>query len=145
MDSVGNNHAIPFLKELKHVQTYLALEKMRFEEKLNVIYDIECDSFAIPPLSIQPLAENAVRHGICKKAGNGTIKISTKELKHSYVVTVEDDGVGFDFREPFSTDRAHIGVANVKRRVKELVGGSLELTSEVGKGTTATIIIPKNY
>lgn len=144
LDSMENRNPIPFSKELKHVQTYLALEKMRFEERLNVVYDIECEEFIVPPLSIQPLAENAVRHGVCKKAGGGTVKISTKELKHSFIVVVEDDGVGFDTTKPHNDERVHIGVSNVKKRVEELVGGSLEIVSTEGVGTTATLIIPKN-
>lgn len=142
LDSIGNTGVIPVSKEMNHVKTYLNLEKVRFEERLNYEFDLQSEDFVVPPLSIQPIVENAVRHGVCKKSGGGTVYISTRELENSYIVVIEDDGVGFDMTAPVEPG-THLGLENVRSRISKLLGGKLEISSEVGKGTTVTIIIPK--
>ena len=130
---------IPFEQELSHVECYLKIEKARFRESLNVIYSIQCKDFSIPPLTVQPLVENAVKHGITKKASGGTIKISTfEEVKH-YVVEIIDDGVGFDTENM----ELHIGLQNVQRRIAALCRGELTVKSTVGIGTRVRLEIPK--
>ena len=69
LDSLTSENVIPFEKELEHVECYLKIEKTRFREKLNVIYTIDCKDFYVPPLSVQPIVENAVKHGITSRVG----------------------------------------------------------------------------
>ncbi len=143
LDSVNYTQPIPFSQELKHLKTYLELELMRFEDILNVEYDIETEDFMVPALSVQPLVENAVKHGVCKKRDGGTVKIITKETSEEYIIEIRDDGVGFDINKPLSDEKSHIGVSSVRSRIEAMLGGSLEIESEVGVGTVSTLRIPK--
>lgn len=142
LDSLKRTVPVPFYRELKHVEIYLSLEKMRFESELNVVYDIQTKGFMIPALTIQPLVENAVRYGVGKKEGGGTVTISAREQESCYVVTVADDGVGFDTKQR-NTSGIHIGIDNVRSRLDAMVGGTLTIESEKDKGTLAEIRIPK--
>lgn len=144
MNSLKNNNPVPFETELSHLKTYLSLEKMRFGDELNIVYDINTTDFYIPSLSVQPLVENAVKHGVGMREDGGTVTISTEECEDCYKVIVKDDGVGFDtLQPPKDTTRTHIGMDNVKERISSMCGGNVLIESEIGKGTTATIIIPK--
>lgn len=143
LDSVNYTQPIPFSQELKHLKTYLSLEILRFDDKLNVEYDIETEEFLVPVLSVQPLVENAVKHGICKKNDIGTVKVSAKETEDAYIVEVKDDGVGFDPNEPLDDGKSHIGVSSVRSRIESMMGGKLEIESEVGVGTRSVLTIPK--
>lgn len=141
--ALKSNDPVSFVYELKHIQCYLALEKMRFDEELNIEYDIQTDDFKVPALTIQPLVENAVKHGIGKKKGGGTLKISTRFDDEYFIVEIKDDGVGFVVgSEPTGTG-THIGFQNVRQRVESLCGGKLEIMSEPGVGTVSLIKIPK--
>lgn len=143
MASLTDKHPISFEKELSHTQAYLRLEQQRFGDKLKVIYEIEAVDFAIPPLTLQPIAENAVRHGLMKKENGGTLTIASGEKKEAFFITVTDDGVGFSQKQPEAENGTHIGIANVQSRLQALCGGTVEIQSEPGKGTTVTIYIPK--
>lgn len=140
LTSVTNENNIPFEEELNHVECYLKIEKARFRERLNVIYSIQCRDFEIPPLSIQPLVENAVKHGITKRAEGGTIKISTYDIDTHYVVKIIDDGVGFDAQ----ATEMHVGLENVQSRIRAMCRGEVSVKSTVGIGTRVTIEIPKD-
>ena len=139
------NKPIDFSTELNHTKLYLDLEQLRFRDDLKVVYDIEAEDFNIPVLSLQPIAENAVRHGIRESdGGKGTVTVATREYDDRYEVTVKDDGAGFNPDEPITdTRRYHIGIANVRERLGQMTGGKLIITSEKGNGTTAVIVIPK--
>ncbi len=143
MDSLKQTTPVPFEKELEHLKKYLYIEKLRFDDLLNIEYDIQTTDFEIPLLSIQPLAENAVKHGVGMKEEGGTVKISTRETENAYEVIIEDDGVGFDTNEKKDDGRSHIGMENTKKRLKDMCGADVIIESTVGKGTTARIIIPK--
>ncbi len=145
MDSINSKGPVSFNRELSHIKTYLKLEKLRFEEKINVVYDISAEDFEIQPLTIQPIVENAIKHGICPKKGGGTITIKTEEKDEIVTITVTDDGVGFDVQNPISEDnsRSHIGLENVRKRVENYHSGKLSIESEKGKGTTVTITFRK--
>ena len=134
---------ITFETELSHVNTYLDIEKVRFEDTLEIEYDIKCVDFSLPVLTVQPIVENAVKHGTSKKRGGGTVRISTREDKESYIIEVFDTGCGFDPAKPKNDGKRHVGIENVKQRLSNMCGGSLSIESTVGKGTLATIIIPK--
>ena len=139
LSSLTETKLIPFEEELRHIETYAALEKMRFNDRVNVIYDIQVKDFRVPPLSIQPLVENAIKHGILKKIEGGTVIFKTYENEDSYVVEVIDDGVGFDIEEVAFIGNKHFGINNIKHRIKTMCDGKLVITSEIGKGTKALI------
>lgn len=143
MESLKAREPIPFEKELNHVMNFLYLEQQRFGRQLRVIYQIETMDFFIPPLTLQPLVENAVQHGILHKREGGTLMIRTEETDDGAVVTIEDDGVGVEQakRQPNLGDHAHIGISNVSDRLKSMVDGSLEMKSS-SHGTVVTIRIP---
>ncbi|MEG1516431.1 MAG: ATP-binding protein, partial [Clostridia bacterium] len=114
-----------------------------FEERLRVVYDIERADFCVPALTMQPLVENAVKHGVVKRPKGGTVTISTREWADFYEITIADNGVGFDINEPQVDPDTHIGIQNVRDRLWSMCGGTLSIKSEVGKGTEASIKIPK--
>lgn len=145
LNSIAVTMPVPFDEELEHVKTYLALEKRRYGDALKVEYNIHSRSFFIPVLSLQPVVENAVKHGICQKEDGGTIKISTYDKGTHYVIVVADDGVGFNPEERVERDtRSHIGIDNTINRVRDLCGGKVLIESELNKGTTVTISLPKD-
>ena len=156
LDNMGDRDLIPFTEELRHIRAYLDIEKIRFEERLNVVMDIRTYMFLVPPLSIQPLVENAVKHGICKRMRGGTVTIRSYEEKNLYVVEVEDDGAGFDVSgldlgddtaddvtSSGSDTDSHIGLNNIRFRVHEITGGSLKIESHPGEGTKVTVTFLK--
>lgn len=143
LDSLSSSCLISFQKELNHIKNYLALEQLRFGSRLSVCYDIETCDFKLPSLSIQPIVENAVRYGITKKPEGGIITISTKNVQGAIIITVADDGAGFDLYHKKEDGRSHIGIENVKNRLKAQCNGELTIESELGKGTVVTILIRK--
>lgn len=143
MDSLSRNCPVPFETELKHLNAYLSLEKMRFKNKLEIVWDIKARGFMLPALTVQPLVENAVKHGICKNENGGRVTISSRELEDCYEIEVSDNGVGFDVSEPPNDGRSHLGIENVRNRLWKMCGAALELSSEIGKGTSAVIHLPK--
>lgn len=142
LQSLGKENTIPFEKELEHVKTYLWLEKIRFEDELQISYDIETTDFFIPSLALQPMVENAVKHGILPKEDGGRVTIRTRETTMGYEVVVEDDGVGFDVTEKWDS-QVHVGIENVSKRLELICNGTCTIHSEKGKGTVVTIHIPK--
>ena len=139
IDTLNSEALIPFEQELEHVECYLKIEKTRFRERLNVIYSIQCKEFNIPPLTVQPLVENAIKHGVTKKIDGGTVKICTYEQDSNYVIEIIDDGVGFDIE----TAEMHVGLQNVRNRIAAMCKGDLTVKSTEGVGTRVTIEIPK--
>ncbi len=143
IDTMTNDECIPFEKEVEHTKAYLRIEQIRFGRRLSVFYNFESVDFEIPPLTLQPLVENAVVHGVCQKRGGGKVIIGSIDRKSYYEIIIEDDGVGFD-PDSFGEDsQVHVGMENVKQRLKMMCGGKLEIASEKGKGTVITIKVPK--
>ena len=146
MDSISQKYPIPFETELEHIKNYCAIELLRFGDKLNIVYNTDFTDFSVPSLSIQPLVENAIKHGVTKKPEGGTVTVSSFEEAEFYCVVIEDDGIGFDPENPdFAPDdsHSHIGLSNVSNRLKIMVNAQLNIESEQGKGTRVTIKIPK--
>ena len=144
IDSLVSDELAPFSKGLEHVKNYLDLEKLRFDEELEIEYDIGPTDFHLPMLVVQPLVENAVKHGIAKSPNGGKLIVRTIEDYDNYYIYVIDNGVGFDTKKkPANDGRSHIGVENVRVRIEKRVNGKLEIFSTKGKGTTAVITIPK--
>ena len=143
LDSLKKMEPVMVAAEIEHVKIYLELEQMRFGDQLRVEYDIKESKFKIPALSIQPIAENSVKHGIREKDGPGTLKISTSRDGDYYVIIVEDDGVGFDTSQPIVEDgRTHVGMNNVLDRLKEMCDAETEVISSPGNGCRTIIRIP---
>ena len=141
-DYLTEEDCISVETELDIVKNYLNIQSKRFGDGIKVEYDIEETDFDVPPFSIQTLAENAVHHGFKSGQGDkGLIKVSTKRDKNKRIVTVEDNGAGFDVRE--MEKKGSVGIKNTRNRVKIMCGGELTIESEPGKGTRAVIIIPE--
>lgn len=136
---------IPLSQEMNHVECYLKIEKARFQERVNVLYSIHCEDFYVPPLTVQPIVENAVRHGITRKAEGGTVRIAAYSAPKHYVIEVRDDGVGFDTRSNPNDNRKHVGLENVSGRIRRMCHGRLVVRSVIGVGTRVTIVIPKKF
>ena len=134
---------IPFEKQLEQVGFYLNIEKTRFGDRINIVYDTQTLHFDLPTLTVQPLVENAVRHGICKRPHGGTVTVRSYETHDDYVVEIIDDGVGFDVNAIPKDGSVHVGIDNVRTRLA-YSGDTLEVTSKIDVGTTATIKVPKH-
>lgn len=130
---------VPFKEEMDSVMNYLKLEKMRFGNRLNYVIDTEEMDFSVPPFSIEPLVENAVKHGICRKKEGGTITITTRKLDDQILIQIKDDGVGFDPSKLQLDGESHIGIYNVKTRLENQVNGKLEIESTPGVGSCISI------
>lgn len=143
INSLSTTELIPFNKELENIKTYINLEKIRFGEELEVIYNIQTNDFYLPILSIQPLVENAIKHGVSKKRGGGTVTILSYEDELNYIIEISDTGVGYNTDQVINDDKTHIGIQNVKDRLESRVGGRLKIESEIGVGTVAIVYIPK--
>lgn len=146
METLMRQDIISFKSELEHTKAYLALEQIRFEDALQIKYDITCSDFGISTLSLQPIVENAVRHGVRGSEKDvGTVIISTREFDDRYEIKVSDDGVGFDPDniKPKNDGREHIGIQNVRDRLKAVCNAEMIIESTPGEGTDVSIIIPK--
>lgn len=144
MDALTRTDPIPFTTELEHTKAFLELEQLRFGKKLNVVYDLEATAFLLPTLTLQPIAENAVEHGVRENEdGAGTVKISTREYPERWEITVSDDGPGFDPGAVATDGERHIGLRNVRERLRHVCGGGLRIESEPGKGCHVMIELPK--
>lgn len=141
LNSLTQRELVSFAEEQRHVEIYLSLEKMRYQKMLDIAYDIQTTCFMIPPLTLQPMVENAVGHGLAKKAQGGTVRITTIEEEKNYLIRVEDDGVGFD--PSIEQDTTHVGIRNVRERLETICHGTLLIESKPGEGTVVEIRIPK--
>lgn len=132
-----------FELEMRHTELYLRIEKERFGDRLNYELDICANEFFIPALTVQPLVENAVKHGLCSRAEGGNLIISSYEIDDGYEIIIEDNGVGFDTAAIDWDDGTHIGIANARERLKYFCNGTITIRSSLGNGTLAKIFIPR--
>ncbi len=140
-EALGGDKLISFELELENIEAYLALEKQNYEDRLRVEYDIECNDFSVPALSVQPLVENAVRHGIGTYDKGGTVSVKVHEDESSrIVIEVTDDGSGKSSITPQQSKRKGIGIENVRARLKSYGSGELEINT-TEQGTTARILL----
>ena len=140
LDSLGTVGLIPFTDELAHTRTYTDIEMTRFET-IRVEYDIRDGGFCVPPLTLQPIVENAIRHGAFVR-DEGLVRVSTRGTEAAHEIAVWDNGDGFDPAKLSEGDGSHIGIWNVRERLERMCGGSLDIESGSGDGTTVTIRIP---
>lgn len=140
MKALESPEPIPFREEVNAIACYLRIEQIRFRQRLRVVWDLEEEDFSVPPLTIQPLVENAVRHGVCQKPEGGTVTIASRRTGDVILVEITDDGVGFDCSAVEKS--GGIGIRNLRLRLTEQLGARLEIQSAPGKGTVQTVIIP---
>ncbi len=143
LSSLTETRLIHFKEELKYIRTYISLEKLRFNDRINVVYDIRTEDFSVPPLCIQPIVENAIKHGILKKLEGGTLTISTYETNSDYVVEIADDGVGFCIDAIDFEENKHIGLNNIKYRIDSMCHGTINIDSKEGEGTKVVVTFAK--
>ncbi len=138
---LDNPKPILMSQEMEHVRHYISIENVRFPD-MTFSFEMNSDDFHIPALTIQPIVENAIKHGLMKLSKGGTIRVVSYETESHYCVSVEDDGVGFD-TDVLLDERKHVGIRNIRGRLKAMVNGTLEIESRVDIGTTVLIKIPK--
>ena len=138
---LDNAKPIRFSQEMNHVKHYTDIEQVRFPD-MTIQYDLRSVEFLLPALSVQPLVENAIKHGLMGLEEGGIVTISAYETEKYYIVEVTDDGVGFDMNAGYDETK-HVGIKNIRGRIEAMCGGMLSIESKVGKGTKATIKIPK--
>jgi sensor histidine kinase YesM len=143
IDTLGQSEMISFEKELSFVKTYLNIEKVRFDDELEFNFDIGVTDFKLPVLTVQPIVENAVKHGTSKKKGTAHLFISTAENEECYEICIRDTGVGFNTETYNDDGHKHIGISSVRERLQNLCNGTLTIESELDVGTSAIIRIPK--
>lgn len=143
VDSVSaQSGLVPFREELRTVRAYAEINKVQLQGRLNVEYDVFDADFLIPVLTIQPVVENAIIHGIKPKVGGGTVRVSLSREDGQYIVRVSDDGVGYT---PGEETSAHsVGIQNIRTRMEQFPGCSMQVESWPGCGTTVSLIYADN-
>ena len=137
---------VPLRRELEYLQLYLSIEQVRFQDRLRV--EISADpailDAALPQMVLQPVVENAIRHGVGKSAAAGRIKISAVRLNDTLELRVQDDGPGFSSEGPVGKHSTGIGLTNTRARLKQLYGEEARLTTGNGepRGAVVTITVP---
>ena len=144
-NAVASNSAIPFSKELEHARAYLAVEQAQYEDMLVVDWDTPFTCFHLPPLTLQPIVENAVKHGMNPYCGPLRVSIRTGHTnaddngRFATEIIVEDTGPGFD---PSDESMPHATLENIRQRLEMMCGGSMTIKPRESGGTIVTITIP---
>ncbi len=142
-DSVGaQDGLVPFRDELRTVRAYAEINQIQLGDRLTMEYDLFDADFLIPVLTIQPVVENAIIHGIKPKVGGGTVRVSLRRGEGCYEVRVEDDGVGY-LPGDEKTDRS-VGIQNIRTRMNQYPGCSFTIESEPGRGTNVLLVYADN-
>lgn len=142
MKYLETNNMISFETEIAQIEDYVSLEQMRFEDLIEFGEDFEVADFRIPPLTIQPLVENAIKHGLTKAGKKGTVLVITRQDEKCIRIEVIDDGVGFLPKELEKENST--GIRNIRYRLEHMANAELRIDSTPGKGTKAVIRIPTN-
>ena len=138
---LDNPKPILMSQEMEHVHHYISIENVRFPD-MTFTFEMNSEDFHIPALTVQPLVENAIKHGLMKLSKGGTIHVVSYETDENYCISIVDDGVGFD-TSLLIDERKHVGLRNIRERLKVMVNGKLEIESTVGVGTKVLVTIPK--
>ena len=141
--AIASEEQVPFSDELEHTRAYLAVEQAQFEDTLFVDFDTPYRTFSIPPLTLQPIVENAVKHGMSSSNDPIHISVVTRQTDRAVEILVEDDGVGFDPAGNTDENDPHIALNNIRERLKIMCRGSLTISPRDGGGTSVKITIPK--
>ena len=137
--AIASEDTIPFSAELEHTRAYLAVEQAQYEDDLIVSFDTPHTMFRLPPLTLQPLVENAVRHGMSVTKDPLRISILTRKTDNASEIIVEDDGTGY---APTDDNEPHIALGNIRQRLDMMCKGKLEITPREGGGTSVRVTIP---
>ena len=140
-DNVIRQEPIPFEEELEHTRAYLSVEQARFEGQLEVVLDTPHTGFRLPPLTLQPIVENAVKHGMDPETELLTVVIRTRAAEDGSEITVENDGA--DFTPPLEGEEG-VGLGSIEARLRRMCGGKLKIAPRDGGGTVVTVTIPLN-
>ena len=140
--AIASENTIPFANELEHTRAYLAVEQVQFEDSLFVEYDTPHTRFRVPPLTLQPIVENAVKHGMDPDSAPLRICIRTRETDAGHEITVEDNGPGFA-QTNIDESEPHIALANIQQRLEIMCGGKLTVMPREGGGTVVKVILPE--
>ncbi|MBP1930205.1 hybrid sensor histidine kinase/response regulator [Ammoniphilus resinae] len=138
---------VPFHRELALIQSYVEIEKARFKDRIRVEYEISDDvrDVEIPPLLIQPLVENAIRHGIGNRMEGGMVRVCAYKAGNHCIFVIEDNGIGLKENSvQEKTSHTGVGLQNIRKRLKYAYGTELNIDSVEGFGTKVTIRIPSN-
>ena len=138
---LDNPKPILMSQEMEHVHHYISIENVRFPD-MTFSFEMKSEDFKIPALTVQPIVENAIKHGLMKLPRGGRIQVVSYETEQSYCVSVVDDGAGFD-TGVLLDERRHVGLRNIRERLKVMVNGKLDIESKIGEGTRVLITIPK--
>ena len=138
---LDNPRPILMSQEMEHVHHYISIENVRFPDMI-FTFEMNSEDFLIPALTVQPIVENAIKHGLMKLSHGGTIRVLSYETDTNYCISVEDNGVGFD-TGALIDERKHFGLRNIRERLKVMVKGTLEIESTKGVGTKVLVKIPK--
>ena len=138
---LDNPRPILMSQEMEHVHHYISIENVRFPD-MTFFFEMNASDFYIPALTIQPIVENAIKHGLMKLQKGGTIRLTSYETETHYCVLVEDNGAGFDTNDLID-ERKHVGLRNIRGRLEAMVNGTLSIESTEGVGTKVLISIPK--
>lgn len=137
--AIASEDTIPFRDELEHTRAYLAVEQAQFEDILFVSFDTPHTLFRVPPLTLQPIVENAVKHGMRSSGDPIHISVITRQTDFSSEIIVEDDGPGF---KPIDDNEPHIALNNIRQRLEMMCGGDLKISPREGGGTVVKVTIP---
>ncbi|WP_438348469.1 ATP-binding protein [Paenibacillus sp. FA6] len=151
-DFLNTGELIELAHELELAESYLYIEKVRFGDRLSIIWEVEPDiNLLLPPLSIQPLIENAVKHGLLSQNKGGTLHIRITRQDSFTLIEVQDDGRGMEedkviqLLSPTMKGKSGIGLSNTNRRLTQLYGQGLSIFSKPNEGTTVSFIIPNTH
>ena len=137
--AIASEETIAITEELEHTHAYLAVEQAQFEETLFVTFDTPHTLFRIPPLTLQPIVENAVKHGMVASDKPIHITVRTRKTATASEIIVEDDGPGY---QPKDDNEPHIALNNIRQRLEMMCKGTLEIYSGDEGGTVVKITIP---
>ena len=137
--AIAKEDTIPFAEEVEHTRAYLAVEQARFLDQLLVEFDMEFTDFRLPPLTLQPIVENAVKHGMDPELEPLFISVSSRRQDGYAEIVVDDSGPGF---KPVDDDEPHTALANICERLKLMCNGDLEISCRDCGGTIVTLRIP---
>ena len=139
MTALAGDETIPFSEELEHTRAYLNVEQALYDESLFVDYDTPHIAFRLPPLTLQPVVENAVKHGLDPDSEPLRISIQTRDMESGSEIIVSDNGPGF---EAIDDSSPHIALANIRQRLESMCGGKMTIMPRDGGGTVVKLMIP---
>ena len=137
--AIASEEPIPFLEELEHTRAYLAVEQAQFEDSLFVDYDTPHIDFCLPPLTLQPIVENAVKHGMDQDSEPLHIFIRTSRTETGSEIIVENNGPDF---KPAADSEPHIALKNIQQRLEMMCRGKMSIVPRQGGGTVVRMTIP---